>query len=297
VIIHGTALSAAQLRDVKDAGAKLVWSPQSNLRLYGETTRAADALTSGIAMGLGADWLPSGSPSLLEELKVARRVLRQQGAPVDAKRLVAMVTSEAAKIAALGDKLGRLRAGVPADLLVLERHHADPWESVLRADRRSVELVTIGGDIAYGRVGWVETLASGAPEPVTAWGERMALDLSYSVTASAAPPPRLADLRATLLARYNPSAPSSPDPLMASDHHPPRRDQRSRPRVLIGGNDPCTPTGSSRPCPGGVQRSQLSAYTGEADILAPGGVDGRCGSRHGLRVRASSGGQGGGWSG
>ena len=80
VVIHGTALSRDQLGDMKDAGAKLVWSPQSNLRLYGETTRAADALELGLPVGLGADWLPSGSTSLLAELKVARRCLADQGA-------------------------------------------------------------------------------------------------------------------------------------------------------------------------------------------------------------------------
>ena len=53
VIIHGTALSEAQLGDVKDAGASLVWSPQSNLRLYGETTKAAEALRLGPAGGAG----------------------------------------------------------------------------------------------------------------------------------------------------------------------------------------------------------------------------------------------------
>ncbi len=79
VIIHGTALSREQLGRVKEAGAKLVWSPQSNLRLYGQTTLAAEAIALGIPVGLGADWLPSGSPCLLAELKVARRVLRQQG--------------------------------------------------------------------------------------------------------------------------------------------------------------------------------------------------------------------------
>ena len=35
VIIHGTALDDAQFSDVADAVSKLVWSPQSNLRLYG----------------------------------------------------------------------------------------------------------------------------------------------------------------------------------------------------------------------------------------------------------------------
>ena len=64
---------------MKDAGAKLVWSPQSNLRLYGETTLAAEALDVGVTMGLGADWLPSGSQSLLHEMKVARRELSRPG--------------------------------------------------------------------------------------------------------------------------------------------------------------------------------------------------------------------------
>jgi 5-methylthioadenosine/S-adenosylhomocysteine deaminase len=52
-----------------------VSSPQSNLRLYGDTTVAADALAAGMPVALGADWLPSGSTSLLAELKVARRTL------------------------------------------------------------------------------------------------------------------------------------------------------------------------------------------------------------------------------
>jgi 5-methylthioadenosine/S-adenosylhomocysteine deaminase len=63
---------------VRDAGAKLVWSPQSNLRLYGATTDVASALQLGIPVSLGADWLPSGSQSLLAEMQVARRALAGQ---------------------------------------------------------------------------------------------------------------------------------------------------------------------------------------------------------------------------
>ena len=40
VIIHGSALTRDQLAQAAEVGAKLVWSPQNNLRLYGETTRA-----------------------------------------------------------------------------------------------------------------------------------------------------------------------------------------------------------------------------------------------------------------
>jgi len=47
-----------------DAGCRLVWSPQSNLRLYGDTTLAAEAIRAGMPVALGADWLPSGATSL-----------------------------------------------------------------------------------------------------------------------------------------------------------------------------------------------------------------------------------------
>jgi cytosine/adenosine deaminase-related metal-dependent hydrolase len=57
VVIHGTALTRDQLGNLRDGGASLVWSPQSNLRLYGQTTRAADALDLGLPLALGADWL------------------------------------------------------------------------------------------------------------------------------------------------------------------------------------------------------------------------------------------------
>lgn len=205
IIIHGTALTREQLGDVRDAGASMVWSPQSNLRLYGATTLAADALDLGVPLGLGADWLPSGSPSLLDELKVARRVLEQQGSSVEARRLVEAVTSGAASIAGLDDHIGRLVPGMAADVLVLERRVEDPWENILTADPAWVDLVTIGGDLSYGRPGWVASVVGEASaaeyEPVLAWGKPMLLDTRFSANAPDAPPPRLSDLRAALIGR------------------------------------------------------------------------------------------------
>ncbi len=208
VIIHGTALSEEQLGDVKDAGASLVWSPQSNLRLYGETTRAADAMRLGIPLGLGADWLPSGSTSLLAELKVARRSLQEQGADPTARRLVEVVTSDAAAIAGLDDMLGSLEPGRPADLVVFERREADPWENVVRAEPSWVELVMIDGDLAYGSEPRVMELAGpqdlGGLDRVIAWGRPMLLDTSFraAVEDDDEPPPSLSDLRAALIEEY-----------------------------------------------------------------------------------------------
>ena len=72
-----------------------------------------------------------------------------------------MVTRDAAKIAGLDDKLGALAKGPPADLVVLERRLEDPWENVLRPEPAWVELVMIGGDLAYGRADWMTGPARG----------------------------------------------------------------------------------------------------------------------------------------
>jgi 5-methylthioadenosine/S-adenosylhomocysteine deaminase len=204
IIIHGCALTREDLGHVKDAGAKLVWSPQSNLRLYGQTTPAADAIALGIPVGLGADWLPSGSTSLLAELKVAARVLARQGAPRTHRQLVEMVTSTAAAIAGLDDHLGQVAPGRPADLLVLERIHEDPWTSVVAADPSRVELVTIGGNLTYGRADWVTELAESTDqlEPVIAWGQLMLLDSGFQANPTATRPPALSQLRADLIKNY-----------------------------------------------------------------------------------------------
>lgn len=202
VIIHGTALTSEQLAAAHDAGARLVWSPQSNLRLYGATTRAAEAINLGMDIGLGADWLPSGSRSLLDEIQVARRVLRAQGLDIPPRTLVEMVTCTAARIAGI-DELGVLRPGAPADICVLDRRHLDPDESVVTSDPSAVSLVAIGGDVAYARTPYWDVLFNArAPESVIAWGNEMQLDTRFRMNSSSAGPLPLAALREVLLAGF-----------------------------------------------------------------------------------------------
>ncbi|MEN3310535.1 MAG: 5-methylthioadenosine/S-adenosylhomocysteine deaminase, partial [Micromonosporaceae bacterium] len=207
IVIHGTALTRDQLDALRQQGRGLVWSPQSNLRLYGRTTDVAAALDLGLPVALGADWLPSGSTSLLAEIKVARHELARQGRPVGTRDLVHMVTAGAAALAGLGDHLGTLAPGRPADILVLERHVADPYDNVCLADPSWVDLVLIGGDLTYGRADWIRALAAvpDAPglQPVTAWGKPMLLDTTFQVApGEQAGPVTLAALRTALIGAY-----------------------------------------------------------------------------------------------
>jgi hypothetical protein len=139
-------------------------------------------------VGLGADWLPSGSVSLLDEIQVARRILRQQRTRIEPDDLVKVVTSQAAEIADLDDHLGRIAEGRPADLLVLERLHENPYESICRSNRTAIELVAINGKLVYGRDAWFKDIVpeakvfgrnapSATGERVWAWGKPMRIDL------------------------------------------------------------------------------------------------------------------------
>ncbi|MEP7370407.1 MAG: amidohydrolase family protein [Dermatophilaceae bacterium] len=206
VMIHGTALTRDHFDQLAAVGGKLVWSPQSNLRLYDETTDIAAALAAEVPVALGADWMPSGSPSLLHELKVAMQVLAQTpGVSVQAPDLVRMVTSGAAEIAGLGDRLGMLEVGRVGDLTVIQKRLDDPYDTVVSAYPSWVDLVMIGGDVIYGRPDWVADLSTpGDYEQVNAWGRHMLLDTRFGSPDDSGdgPPRRLAQIRAKLISRY-----------------------------------------------------------------------------------------------
>jgi 5-methylthioadenosine/S-adenosylhomocysteine deaminase len=118
---------------------------------------------------------------------------------------VQMVTRTAATIAGLADRLGHLDEKRPADLAVFERSHEDPWESVAQATPAEVNLVMIGGDVAYIRGDWLEDLDTEDHqdhlEPLWAWGKQMVLDTSF-VAGREEAQPRLAEIRASLIAAY-----------------------------------------------------------------------------------------------
>ncbi|MEC8167857.1 MAG: lamin tail domain-containing protein, partial [Candidatus Thermoplasmatota archaeon] len=71
VLIHGVALTDREFTKMAEVGATLVWSPLSNLLLYGQTADIAAAKAAGVHITLAPDWAPSGSKSPLHELKVA----------------------------------------------------------------------------------------------------------------------------------------------------------------------------------------------------------------------------------
>jgi len=70
-VIHAAALTPQNFVAMAKAGVGFIWSPRSNIELYGDTTNVAAAKAAGLLMAIAPDWSPTGSVGLLGELNYA----------------------------------------------------------------------------------------------------------------------------------------------------------------------------------------------------------------------------------
>jgi cytosine/adenosine deaminase-related metal-dependent hydrolase len=163
--IHAAGLLPADFDVLADHGSSMVWSPLSNLLLYGGTARVDAAKNAGVLIGLGSDWSPTGSKNLLGELKVAwlynQKNLKGR---FKAREIVAMATRDAARILKWDKVAGRIKAGCRADLLAIDSMAADPYQALLHARETDIRLVMINGIARYG---WPEMMTQLAPNDQT----------------------------------------------------------------------------------------------------------------------------------
>jgi cytosine/adenosine deaminase-related metal-dependent hydrolase len=148
--IHCVALKAEDFAIMKQHGGSVVWSPLSNLMLYGGTTNIKAARQAGITLALGSDWSPSGSKNLLNELKVAKAASDVLGIGLSDKDIVAMVTASPAAIVKWDALVGSITAGKRADLIVIGAATGDPYTSLIAAHETDVVLLMIDGQAVMG---------------------------------------------------------------------------------------------------------------------------------------------------
>ncbi|HEX6427344.1 MAG TPA: amidohydrolase family protein, partial [Niastella sp.] len=165
--IHCVALQAPDFAMMKQKGASMVWSPFSNLLLYGQTADIKSAKESGITIALGSDWSPSGSKNLLGELKVAKLYNDANGKLFSDYELLAMATKNAARIIKWDKELGTLEKGKRADLVVIKGSGNDPYKTILQASEKSIALVVINGTPRYGDAPLMRTFESKGTEAKT----------------------------------------------------------------------------------------------------------------------------------
>jgi len=149
--IHAAGLLPADFDVLARHGSSMIWSPLSNLLLYGSTARVDAAKASGVTIGLGSDWSPTGSKNLLGELKVAWLHSQQAlNGAFSARDVVAMATRNAARILKWDTKAGGIEVGKRADLLVVGSTVADAYDALIRAKETDIRLVMINGIARYG---------------------------------------------------------------------------------------------------------------------------------------------------
>jgi len=148
--IHSAGLLAEDFDILAKNGGSMVWSPLSNLLLYGGTADVKSAKAAGVTIALGSDWSPSGSKNLLSELKVARAFSDRAGGLFSARDLIAMATINPAKMLKWEAVLGSIEPGKRADFLVVKGKTGDPYEKLLKALEDDVKLVVINGVPRFG---------------------------------------------------------------------------------------------------------------------------------------------------
>jgi imidazolonepropionase-like amidohydrolase len=148
--IHCCGLQGTDYATFAKNGGSMVWSPFSNLLLYGGTADIKRAREEGVLMSLGSDWSPTGSKNLLAEMKVARIVSEEAGGVFSDREIVTMATINAARMLKWEGALGSLEAGKRADLLVVDGQKGDPYDRLIDARETSVSLVVIDGVPRYG---------------------------------------------------------------------------------------------------------------------------------------------------
>lgn len=151
--VHGIGLTTLDYDHMAREGTSLIWSPRSNLQLYGETARVSVLHRLGGNIALGSDWTYSGSIHVGRELACADAFNTDHldGLFTD-KELWAMTTLNAAVALNVDADLGSIEVGKLADIAVFAppADPDSPWRAPTEALAGDVGLVLRGGQALYG---------------------------------------------------------------------------------------------------------------------------------------------------
>ncbi len=150
-IIHGAALGPAEFAQMAAVNAKLVWSPMSNMKLYGGTAHVKAAKEAGVLIGLSPDWTASGCYNMLEELGYAWELNTTVFSNAFTSREMAEMTyRNTALCLGLGHRYGQIAPGFNAGFCVIQGDPSDPYLALIHARSPDVLLTIVDGTPRYG---------------------------------------------------------------------------------------------------------------------------------------------------
>ena len=156
IAFHGVYLDDEDLRIFGAQGCKVVYNPQSNMKLASGCAPVSRMLEAGIEVGLGTDGCASNnSLDMFREMNTAaklEKVIHADPTLMPAPTVVAMATRAGARVLGMDQVTGVLKSGMKADLIMidLQSPHLTPLyhpysQLVYAANGADVKNVFING--------------------------------------------------------------------------------------------------------------------------------------------------------
>lgn len=184
-VIHGIAVRPGDLSDYRKDQAQLVWSPRSNIDLYGDTANVVMFDNMGIPIALGTDWLPSGSMNMQRELACADYLNKKHYAGhFTDRQLWQMATTNAAFAVGAHRYIGMLKPGYYGDVAVFSDKISKDYRAVIDAGAEDVLLVLRGGLPIYGNTDYVNAIGNAGCEDLQVCGSPKKVCITRDVSAS-----------------------------------------------------------------------------------------------------------------
>lgn len=189
--VHGVGIPKETYPELATKDIGLIWSPFSNLILYSQTLDIAAALQSGVNVAIGSDWVPTGTKSVLEEVKIARNYILKD---MDSEGLVNVFSGGTGNHAKIDEVLfkmmtenparminhsqiqtgpvtranpsgyseaavGTIAPGAMASVIVASHQDVNPYTNLVKmTNEKDINLVLIDGKPVYGNRSYLDSL-------------------------------------------------------------------------------------------------------------------------------------------
>lgn len=139
VLVHGLALTDAEVALIRRREASIILCPSSNYFLFGKLPDF-NLLGGMRSIALGSDSPLTAAGDLLDEIQFA---LHNCG--IEPRRAFRLVTSDAARVLRLKQSEGSIRQGGVADLVAIRDNGCDAAKRLPSLSTNEIELVILGG--------------------------------------------------------------------------------------------------------------------------------------------------------
>ena len=150
--VHSVGIIAEDGKELADSKTAVIWSPRSNISLYGNTAPVTMLKNQGVLIGLGTDWIASGSMHMLRELACVDYLNNNHfNKTFSDYEIWQMATVNNAAALRILDVTGAIRPGLVGDVVVFDADGAEnPYRAVIAGHEKNVALVLRGGTVFYG---------------------------------------------------------------------------------------------------------------------------------------------------